>query len=52
MSVGLSLSSIVPVKEKKYIYEKWYILKIESEPYFTIEYYWFAISIDNLYIIR
>ena len=49
LSVGLSLFPIVPVKEKDYIYEKWHIWKIESEPYFTVVYYWFAISIDNLY---
>ena len=36
LSVGLSLFSIVPVKEKDYIYEKWHIWKIESEPYFTV----------------
>ena len=36
-------------KGKDYIYEKWHIWNIESEPYFTVVYYWFAISINNLY---
>jgi hypothetical protein len=49
LSVGLSLSSIVPVKEKFTYMKKWHIWRIESQPYFTIVYYWFGISIDNLY---
>jgi hypothetical protein len=36
-------------KGKVYIYEKWHIWRIESQPYFTIVYYWFGISIDNIY---
>ena len=36
-------------KGKVYICEKWHIWRIESQPYFTIVYYWFGISIDNLY---
>ena len=36
-------------RKKNDIYEKWHIWQIEIEPYFNIVYYWFVISIDNLY---